>query len=27
MPPNPAFKRTQLGAASPSPAGPFNSVR
>ncbi len=25
--PNPAFKRTQIGAASPPPAGPFNLVR
>ena len=25
--PNPAFKRTQPGAASPSPAVPLNSVR
>ena len=27
LPPNPAFKRTQIGMASPSPSGPLNLVR
>ena len=25
--PNPAFKRTQTGVASPPPAGPLNLIR